>query len=80
MKLQSIIPIIFLIISPFAANAYFTTYSGYDSFGNSFNATETKIGDSTFTSGSTSNGDSFNATEYNFDSDNDYDYDLDFDF
>lgn len=29
MKLQSIIPIIFLIISPFAANAEFTTYSGY---------------------------------------------------
>ena len=29
MKLQNIIPIIFLIISPFAANAEFTTISGY---------------------------------------------------
>ena len=63
MKLQSIIPIIFLIISPFAANAYFTTYSGYDSFGNSFNATETKIGGSTFYSGYNSFGSSFNATK-----------------
>lgn len=77
MKLQTII--IFLILAPFAANAEFTTISGYDSFGNSFNATTTKIGDFTFTSGSTSNGDSFNATEYNFDNDYDnYDYDLDF--
>ena len=40
MKLQTIIPIIFLIIFPFAANAEFTTISGYDSFGNSFNAIE----------------------------------------
>ena len=40
MKFQSIIPIIFLIISPFAANAEFTTFSAYDSNGNTFSATE----------------------------------------
>ena len=40
MKLQTIIPIIFLIISPFAANAEFTNFSAYDGNGNTFNATE----------------------------------------
>ena len=47
--------------------------------GDTFNATKTRIGNFTFTSGSTSNGDSFNATEYNFDNDY-YDSDSLFDF
>lgn len=78
MKLPISLFIIFLIVSPFAATADFTTFSAFDNNGNTFSATTSKIGNFTFTSGTTSEGDSFNSTQYNFD--NDYDSDLDLDF
>ena len=62
MKLPIPLLIIFLIISPFAATADFTTYSAYDNNGNTFSATTTRIGDSTFTSGYNNNN-SFNTSQ-----------------
>ena len=40
MKLPLPLLIIFLILSPFAATADFTTYSAYDNNGNTFSSTE----------------------------------------
>ena len=40
MRLPISLFIIFLIVSPFAATADFTTYSAYDSNGNTFSSTE----------------------------------------
>ena len=62
MKLPISLFIIFLIVSPFAAYADFTTFSAYDNNGNTFSATTTRIGDSTFTSGYNNNT-SFNTSQ-----------------